>query len=95
MGFYLVCDVTIGKAKRFIEKHNAEVVACPLSVEQLQTDKALVCVVENLMFDAALYVPDDRELKDTLATKNDRRKRTYLLMDKELVKKLSHYDLFK
>lgn len=91
MGFYLEVDVTIGKAKRLIEKFDAIVVECPSSVEKLPIGKALVCVVENSMFDAALYVPDDKELARTIPTKEDRRKHIYLIMDEELTKKLSHY----
>jgi hypothetical protein len=51
----------------------------------LPSDKALICVVENFMFDAAGYCFDDREFEAFDVP--DGRYKTWLVMDKEVVEK--------
>lgn len=52
-------------------------------------DKAVICVVENPMFDAAGVVVTEQDFKDFSDCRYDPRPRTWLLMDKETVFQLN------
>src|SRR4051812_41939740 len=91
MGFYLSVPVTIGKAAYLKEAHGAIEIAYPQTLAAIQVGKAVVCVVENEAFDAALYIYNTRELDRALSNPQDVRRRTWLIMDESLVRKLAGY----
>jgi hypothetical protein len=93
MGYYIQVPITLGKVAYLKKEYNAIEVECPGSLNEIPIEgKALVMVVENPMFDAAGYIYDDNELKRAIPTKADTRKRTWLLMDKEWVENVTHYN---
>jgi hypothetical protein len=61
----------------------------PKSFQEIPTNKALVCVVENSVFDAAGFCYDEREFEAFTAP--TLRKRNWLLMEKDLIYKLTDY----
>jgi hypothetical protein len=92
MGYYIETPMIKGKADYLKERYKAEEIEEIGSLNEIsKEDMALVCVLENGMWDAVAYIYDDNELKRALPTSRDNRKRTWLLMDKTLVENLSNY----
>jgi hypothetical protein len=88
MGRYIQ-GPTKGKAAFLIDEHSATALTGPLSWEHIPADKALICVVYGTHFDAAGWAFDERELEEF--TRPDTRPKTWLLMDKRLVERLTGY----
>ena len=90
MGYYIEAPTHTGKAKYFFDHHGAELVLEPEKFD-FDGDYALVCVVENRIFEAAGIAYDAAERDEFLPTESDQRPRTWLRMKKEVVKKLCPY----
>ncbi len=115
MGYYIELPENKNKAVQLERIYGAvRLLEAPKSLAELPSDRALICVVENPMFDAAAYCQSERDLAEfsrpdptheqiaaqkkkyegtdtaffTLDTGNPRPK-TWLLMDKELVQRLT------
>lgn len=92
MGYYIQTPLIIGKVGYLKATYGAiEIESIGTLNEISKENMALVIVVENDMFDAAGYIYDDNELRRALPTKQDQRKRTWLLMDEQLTKNLAGY----
>lgn len=101
MGFYIdLPGHTFNKSQILCREHNASVIKISRGevtgwerLEAIVNDpkKALVCVVQNEHFDAAMIVYDDAELdRIKRAVHNgDQRPLTWLVMDPLLVKELN------
>ena len=76
------------KADALFSVYGAEPTS-PTPPSEVPPDKALVCVVENGLFDAAAFVFNDREYIDFI--RPDGRRRTWLLMDRAWVVKVTGY----
>jgi hypothetical protein len=93
MGYYINTPMVLGKAGYLKQTYGAIEIECPGSLNEISIEgKALVMVIENPMFDAAGYIYDDNELKRAKPTHTDKRKRTWLLMDKEWVENVTNYN---
>jgi len=93
MGYYIESPSGLnqGKAKELINVYNCEQVDRLKAfeiIENKDSNKAVICVVENAFFDAAAYCYDEREFLD-FANPLDKRRKTWLLMDKNLAESLS------
>jgi hypothetical protein len=94
MGYYINYDSqghplpAKGKVQALLND-GAKIISRPTTVG---TDSKVVCVVENLMFDAAGYCYDDRELADWLADDSGRR---MTFLEYEKAKELSGYEQVK
>jgi hypothetical protein len=92
MGYYIQTGKNIGKAEYLIENYGAKEQLAPNSLSELSPDSALICVVDNGLFEAAGFVYDDDELYGfTLPT--DRRFKRWLTMPLDKAKELSGYNL--
>ena len=89
MGYYIQ-GPTVAKACFLVGNHEAKIVSQPNSFAEVPVGKALVCVVENGFFDAAGYVYNEQGFKD-FSLPDDHRAKTWLLMDKALVEKLTEF----
>lgn len=90
MGYYIQTAVNKGKAQQLVDSYGAEIVPGEhLVFVAIPSDKALVCVVENGLFDAAAYCFSEQEYQAFLYP--DGRPRTWLLMDRKSVVRLSGY----
>jgi hypothetical protein len=88
MGYYIEVPQNLHKAEQIINMYNAiQLPSAPHSVSQLP-NMAVICVVENGLFDAACYCYNDREIA-AFADPNDHRRKTWLGMSKPLAKKLT------
>jgi hypothetical protein len=87
MGYYIQLPNNQNKAKQLVDLHNAELVLSPESFD-FSKDKALICVVENQLFEAAgiAFNPDERDA--FLPTATDRRPRTWVMLPKTKVTEL-------
>lgn len=84
MGFYIEVPNPRDKAQQLKQLYGAQVILEPKYVNEVANGngKVVVCVVENGPFDAAAIIYNQKELLAFAPTMNDRRKRTYLLLDK-------------
>ena len=89
MGYYIQGSTT-NKAGYCVDYHGAVIIPQPKSLAEVPEGKALVCVVKNVFFDAAAYAYSEQEFKEFSAP-SDHRPKTWLLMDKALVEKLSGF----
>jgi len=92
MGWYIQVPEKKDKAKQLVELHDANIVSqeqAKLAIEDLS--KAVIVVCDNGPFEAAGFACDDKEF-EAFTQPSDRRPKQFLIMDRDLVKKLSGYD---
>lgn len=95
MGFYLNSPElgSTDKAIKLVRIYKAEPApSLPLEIKEVPEGKALIVVIENGMFDAALLVPNQQELDYIKNLSDDPRPRTYLLLPKDVAHELSGYE---
>lgn len=93
MGLYLQTPEPLGKAFQLAQLHGAEAISEPERFSIIPADKVLVCVIENPGFDAAAVAYCEEEYHRFKYDESGR-PRTWLLMDRALVKQLAP-DLYK
>jgi len=86
MGYYINAINGVGlptraKAIELIRQGAELLFIVPDSVSEVPPGKALICVIQNGPFDAAMVVVDDRELKVCLSDPENRAK-SWLMMDR-------------
>ena len=81
MGYYINPPVRLGKAGWLIEHEKATLSTA---------DKANICVVNNVFFDAAAYIYNDSERRD-FTLPDDLRPKIWLVMDETRAKILSGF----
>lgn len=85
MGYYIEVPHPRGKAQQMVEIHQAELVLSPEKFDFSGPD-ALLCVVENPMWDAVAIAYNVDERDAFLPTKTDQRPRVWLKIPKTLAK---------
>jgi hypothetical protein len=88
MGYYIETGTNLDKANILVKNQNAQIIDRPSAFKDGPKDKALICVVNNGPFEAAAYCYSEREFLD-FNDPSDFRRKQWLIMDKELAKKLS------
>ncbi len=64
MGYYIEVPDNKNKAQQLVDLYGAERIdMLPDSLAELPEDKALICVVQNPMYDAAALAYSDREMR--------------------------------
>jgi hypothetical protein len=63
MGYYIEVPKNLNKAQQIQELYGALEIPRPKNLSYLPADKAIICVVQNGMFDAAAYCYNDGELE--------------------------------
>ena len=81
MGYYIETPGKLkGKAKAIMEEHGAHrILYAPVSLVQVGEGKAVICVVDNGMFEAAAFCYSDEEL--AVFAQQDERRKDWLIMD--------------
>lgn len=90
MGFYIETGSSSEKAAWLLKNHNAIITRCPASFDDIPSDKGLICVVDNYIFEAAAYCFSESELRD-FSDWTDHRPKKWLLIDKDVAEMLSGY----
>jgi len=88
MGFYIQ-GPKVGKGVFIKNEYGGEFVPQPESFDEIPEDKALICVVNNGLFEAAGYCFSAEEFEAFVYP--DERIRHWLLMDKDKAQKLSGF----
>ena len=84
MGWYIETNSPHNKAKWLIENHGAQQILNEIkSFSSIPENKALICVLDNRLFEAALVVMNQYDYEAAKST-HDPRPRIFLLMDKEI-----------
>lgn len=95
MGYYLNSPeiAPTEKAIQLVRKFNAKVCDCPEDLGMLLDTEALVCVVENGLYDAAALIYNNRELESWKYDLTHGNRRWYwLIMDKKIAHELADYE---
>ena len=92
MGFYIQGPGR-GKAEHMVAAHGARRATYDEAVGVIRTQpgKAVVCVIDNHRFDAAVFCYDLVEFNRVSDPIHDRRKKTWLVMDRARACELSGY----
>ena len=89
MGFYIQGPAT-SKAPFMVSEYDAKIIPMPRKFDDIDANKALICVVNNGSFEAAGYCFSANEF-DAFSRPSDVRPKKWLIMDKEKAEKLSGY----
>lgn len=89
MGYYIEVPESRRKAAQLAEIHGAQIVPRPASFDDIPSDKALICVVDNRIFEAAGHCYSPAEF--AAFAHDDGRPKQWLLMDRGKAEKLSGY----
>lgn len=90
MGYYIEAPTNKNKALYLVKQFGAQVISKPGNFDEIPTDKAVIAVVDNGMFEAAGLCYSASEL-EAFTDPDDPRPITYVLMDKELAYKEAGY----
>jgi hypothetical protein len=90
MGYYIETPQHLEKAMQLVKLHGGTIVPKPQSLADVPVDKALICVIQNGLFDAAGLVYSESEFR-AFADSSDWRPKTFVLLDKKLAQTLSGY----
>lgn len=90
MGYYLKLAMDQHKAMQLVADHGGKIVEPPRNLGEIPRDKALICVVENPTFDAALLCYSEDELFASLHGLNGRQC-LYVIMDRTLAHQMAGY----
>jgi hypothetical protein len=88
MGYYIQ-GPTKGKATQ-LTMFGATSIPCPKRFEDIPSDKALICIVDNGAFEAAAYCFSECEFK-AFSRCDDPRPKQWMIMDKASAEKASGY----
>ena len=89
MGFYIQGPMH-GKAQYICEKHGGTIISHPQSLEGIEEDMAIICVIDKGIFEAAGFCFNEREFEE-FNNLTDPRPRTWVKMDKAKAKELSRF----
>lgn len=89
MGYYIETPRPVDKTKQIIDLYGAELLPAPIKPSNVASDKAVICVVCNGMFDAAGLCFNDNEF--AVFNHPDGRRKYWLLMDRDKAYELSGY----
>ena len=89
MGYYIETPgFNRNKTQIIIEKYNGKIIQRPKSFDSVPADKAIICVVDNLIFEAVGYCYNPSEFK-AFSDPTDTRKKIWILINKTLAEKLT------
>jgi len=92
MGYYIETDVSdshFGKAEKIVKAHNGRIVTQE-EASKLVDSHGVICVVRNDLFEAAAFAYNQDEF-DAFTSPSDTRPKTFVVLDREVAKKLSGY----
>lgn len=92
MGYYIQTEQNHNKASQIVATHGAVIITASEAEGYINDlEKAVICVIENPMFDAAAFCYDRKEFQ-AFNEDNSGRRKTWLVMDRSKAKELSGYN---
>ena len=93
MGYYIEVPKMKGKAQQIADLYGAEILDKKPSFREVSPDKAIICVIDNWLWEAAGFAYSELELERFAAQDmcGPQRLRTWLLMDKQTAIKLTGF----
>ncbi len=93
MGYYIEVPKNKGKAQQIVELHGGRILLFAPVWEDVNSDEAIIVVVDNGPFEAAGFCYDKREFEEFKAPDSYgfQRPRTWLMMNREKACKLTGY----
>jgi|688.fasta_scaffold61293_7 hypothetical protein len=89
MGFYIQCQNNKNKADEIISTFDARRVSKEMAEAFAESEKAVICVVDNGLFEAAAYCYNMSEFK-AFNRESDNRPKVWLIVDnKDSIEKAS------
>ena len=89
MGYYIEVPRSKGKAQQIEDLYGGMILPKIPDYANIPESKALICIVDNGMFEAAGFVYNEQEYNAFAYP--DGRPRTWLIMDRETAEKLSGF----
>ena len=90
MGYYIEVPKNQGKAKQISLMYDGEIIEKPKNFSDIPSNKAIICVVDNGLFEAVGFCYSEKEFL-VFSNSMDRRPKQWLLLDLVLTKKLTRY----
>ena len=90
MGYYIDTGGIHNKANIIAERYEAQIIPQPEHFEDIPADRALICVVDNVIFEAAAYCYSAEEF-EVFSDPSDDRPKEWLVMDKAQAEGLSRF----
>lgn len=87
MGFYIECISEKCKSQYLVSEYSAKIIPKPKKFLDIDADKGLICVIDNGEWEAAGFCYSEKEFKRF--SSDDGRKKTWLIMDKNVANKLT------
>lgn len=88
MGYYIQTNDLKGKAQQIVDLHGGTIIPHPDNFDE--QSEGLVCVVDNGLFEAAVYVYSQGEF-EAFTLSSDHRPKTWVSMDKDKAEELSGF----
>ena len=90
MGYYVQTGTTHNKANEIALQYGGVIIPEPTDFSQVPKDKALICVVDNNIFEAAGYCYSPEEF-EVFSDPEDFRPKQWLLMDLDKAQELTKF----
>jgi hypothetical protein len=91
MGYYIQTGSSLDKAEYLVNKLGGKMIAKPSKFEDIPEDKALIVVVDNLVFEAAGLAYSKEEFDAFVLDERDDRLKWFILLDKKLAYEKAGY----
>jgi hypothetical protein len=89
MGFYIKCEGSKNKANQIVSAFDARIVSKEMAEAFVESEKAVICIVDNGPFEAAAFCYD-MSVFEAFSRKDDTRPKVWLVVDnKALIEKAS------
>ena len=83
MGYYIETPERSNKAEQIARIHDGEIIPQPLNFSKVPEGKALICVVDNRIFEAAAFCYNEAEFK-VFSDPNDVRGRKWVIIQRDV-----------
>lgn len=90
MGYYIQTESNHNKAEAIAKKFNGEIVSRPATFSDIPIGKGLICIVDNILFEAAGFICDEREF-NAFTQPSDARPHTWVLIDRADAERETNY----
>lgn len=91
MGFYIPCRENKNKADQILASIPSKIISQETAKSYVGTDNAVICVVDNGIFEAAAYCYNEKEFEVFILPEDIRPKIWLLIEDKDRVEKITNF----